>query len=146
MVNPLKGKNWRTYLPGKIALASEIATLGTFPGIGLVTVNDSRPLVDTPLDVAAHVKADNVYLQTQVAACVLWEVISATDDILDLELDNNYVRLGGWMYRFNPETDYMPSTAVPKALCVARPQGGANKTLMGVRGDIRNFRWRAAIP
>ena len=135
-VNPLKGKNWRTYLPGKIALASEIATLGTFPGIGLVTVNDSRPLVDTPLDVAAHVKADNVYLQTQVSACVLWEVISATNDILDLELDNNYVRLGGWMYRFNPETDYMPSTAVPKVLCVARPQWGANKTLMGVRGDI----------
>lgn len=135
-VNPLKGKNWRTYLPGRFAFASEIATLATIPGISIVTVNDSRPLVDTPFDLDGRVRVDNLFSQAQVAACVLWDIISATDDILDLELDATYSRLSGWMYRFNPDTDYMPRTPVPHTLCVARPQFNPHKTLTGVRGDI----------
>ncbi|MFQ6041154.1 MAG: M28 family peptidase, partial [Candidatus Poribacteria bacterium] len=44
------GKTWQTYIPGKIAFDSEVATLAGMTGIAFATINDARVLVDTPLD------------------------------------------------------------------------------------------------
>ncbi|MFA0762150.1 MAG: hypothetical protein HZLCBSQH_002269, partial [Candidatus Fervidibacterota bacterium] len=50
-INPIKGKSWRTYCLGRLALGSEMATIAGKTGIALATVNDARPYVDTPFDV-----------------------------------------------------------------------------------------------
>ena len=43
-------KTWRTYIPGKIAFDSEVATLIGKTGVTFATIDDGRLLTDTPLD------------------------------------------------------------------------------------------------
>ena len=42
------GKTWKTYIPGKIAFDSEVATLVGKTGIAFATIEDARVLTDTP--------------------------------------------------------------------------------------------------
>lgn len=45
-----KGLDWRTFVPERIALDSEVYSLDTRPGIALCTTRDARTWVDTPWD------------------------------------------------------------------------------------------------
>jgi hypothetical protein len=49
-INAVQGRYWRTYIPGKPAFDAEAATLAGAWGITFATIEDSRPLVDTPFD------------------------------------------------------------------------------------------------
>ncbi len=69
-VNPVGGKNWRNYVPGKIALDSEVVTLAGGKGVSFVSTDDGRPYVDTPLDTFDRVNFKNLRDQLVMIACI----------------------------------------------------------------------------
>src|SRR5262249_14318438 len=54
-VNPIEGKSWRNYLPGRMAMDAEVWTLAGARGVSFTTVDDGRSYVDTPFDTADRV-------------------------------------------------------------------------------------------
>lgn len=135
-INPIKGKDWRTYLPGgKFAFASEIATLATKPGLAFVTVNDARLAVDTPHDTPDRVRFDNVVKQAKTIVCVLYDFLRTKSDSFAQNLDDNFARVKGYLYWFDPNRSYMPDQPVRGGIAVARVVGFSNKSFAGVRGE-----------
>ncbi len=134
-INAIQGKNWATWLAGKLALSSEVATIAGIPGVGFATVNDSRPLVDTTLDTPDSVEVDNLYQQTRFLSCLLLDLVNITDpkNIYDLQLEDNYVEAKGRLVKFDPAVTTFPDEPVEGAIAVART--GA-KTDMGVRAEM----------
>ncbi len=133
-INAIKGKEWHTYMAGQLALSSEVATLAGIPGLGLATIDDSRPIVDTPLDLPDQVDIGNVVEQTRFMNCLLADMISIEepDDLYELKLTDNFVEVKGRLVEFDPQVATFPDKSVPGAIALARPR---RKTAMGVRGQ-----------
>ncbi|MBC7287421.1 MAG: M28 family peptidase, partial [Armatimonadetes bacterium] len=133
-INAIQGKSWQTYMAGKLALANEVATLAGIPGIGFATVDDSRPMVDTPLDTIDHVEVNNLYEQTRFLSCLLLDLVNITEprNIYDLQLEDNYVEVKGRLVEFDPTVSTFPDEPVAGAIAVART---GTKTAMGVRAE-----------
>jgi hypothetical protein len=134
-INALKGKNWQTYMSGKLALGNEVATIMGVPAVGFATTNDSRPWVDTPLDIPKHVDFGNLFDQTTFLSCLLADLVAITEprDLYDLELEDNFVEVKGRLVLFDPEVSTFPDEPIPGAVAVART---GQKTAMGVRCEI----------
>lgn len=137
-VNPIQGKNWRNFIPGKLALDHEPFTLGGGQGIGFVTIDDARPLVDTPFDVPEAVNFPNVLKQARFLACVLDHILR--DPVIPLptnprlsrmSVTGGFAQVAGRVCIFDPRESFIPDKPVPGCLVVIQ---NANKTLMGVRG------------
>ncbi len=95
-INPVKGREWYTHFPGKIAFDSEMAIRGGRPGIVFATTNDARSLVDTPLDTAREVNYANLHEQLKLLVCLLYRFVNnpaleeappKTEDIAEDETD-----------------------------------------------------------
>ncbi len=142
-INAIKGKEWHTYMAGHLALSSEVATLAGIPGLGFATVDDSRPLVDTPLDLPEAVDVDNLITQTQLLSCLLVDLVSLEqpDDIYEIDLADNFVEVKGRVVEFDPREATFPDKSVPGAIVLARPR---EKTCMGVHGQA--FDMSSPIP
>jgi len=69
-VNPISGKNWRNFIPGKIALDTEVVTLAGGKGVSLVSVDDGRQLVETPFDTIDKINFDNLRDQLAMIVCI----------------------------------------------------------------------------
>lgn len=134
-INAIQGRNWQTYMAGKLALSSEVATLAAIPGVGFATVNDSRPYVDTSLDTPEHVQLPNLYEQAKFLTCLLIDLINITEPkkIYDLQLEDNFVEVKGRLVEFDPAVTTFPDDPVPGAVAVART---GTKTAMGVRAEV----------
>lgn len=134
-INAIQGKNWQTYMAGKLALSSEVATLAGIPGVGFATVNDSRPWVDTPLDTPEHVEMQNLYEQARFLSCLLMDLVNITEpkNLYDLQLEDNFVEVKGRLVEFDPTVSTFPDEPVPGAIAVART---GTKSAMGVRAEI----------
>lgn len=134
-INPIKGKNWRTYLPGMLALESEVATVAGKTGIGFATADDARPLVDTPHDLPKYVNFENVVRQARMLSCMLYELINAPTSLLKLQLENNFSIVKGQLIWFDPEksTTSVPDQPVKGAIACMRHTAIPKKTMMGVR-------------
>jgi hypothetical protein len=136
-INPVRGKSWRTYLPGgRFAFSAEIATLAARPGLAFVTVDDGRQLVDTPFDRADRVDFANVTAQARLLVGMTSELLRARTDTYPRQLDNEFARISGKLVSFVPKTSFMPDVPVRDSLAVARPAQGSNKTFTGVRGEM----------
>lgn len=83
-VNPVSGKNWRNFVPGKIALDSEVVTLAGGQGVSFVSIDDGRPLVDTPFDTNEKLNFSNLKKQLVMIGCLAdhWfrDTISTMED------------------------------------------------------------------
>ncbi|MEI6503671.1 MAG: hypothetical protein WCP21_21900, partial [Armatimonadota bacterium] len=134
-INALKGKSWQTYMSGKLALSNEVATLAGVPAVGFATINDSRPWVDTPLDIPKYVEFGNLYDQTKFLSCLLQDMmgIDKPRDLYDLDLEDNFVEVKGRLVLFDPEISTFPDEPIPGAVAVART---GQKTAMGVRCEV----------
>jgi len=127
------GKTWRTYIPGKIAFDSEVATLAGKTGIAFATTDDARVLTDTPLDTLKRVNFDNLLTQTRVLSSILIQALRDPDMPTAAKVGNYYCTLFGNVVEFDAKESPIPSTPVPYTVMTIR---GRNKTLMGVRGDL----------
>lgn len=69
-VNPIQGKDWRNFVPGKFALDSEVATLAGGRGVSFVSIDDGRPMVDTPFDTVNRINFANLRDQLVMIGCL----------------------------------------------------------------------------
>ena len=127
------GKTWRTYIPGKIAFDSEVATLSGKTGIALATINDARVLVDTPLDTFDKVNFDNLEEQVKTLASILVQALRDPKMPTAARVGNYYCNLFGDVVEFDAKESAIPDTPVKNPILTIRRR---HKALMGVKGDL----------
>lgn len=127
------GKTWQTYIPGKVAFDSEVATLSGKTGIAFATVDDSRVLVDTPLDRYEHLNFANLQKQVETIVSLMIQILRDPKMPTSARVGNFYCTLSGRVLEYDARESAVPQKPVPNALVVIRQR---NKTMMGVRGDL----------
>ena len=112
-INSITGRNWRSYLPGRLAMDFEEATIASRPAIGFCTGNDMRAYVDTPHDVPEHVNFTNLKRQANMVSCVLKRtldddklggLIDKNDKYQELDKDN-FCTAQGRVVEFQPKNE-----------------------------------------
>lgn len=134
-INALQGKNWQAYMSGHLALGSEICVLAGVPAVGLATINDGRPLVDTPMDLPAAMNIDNVVEQARFMGCLLGDMVSVTQpqDLFKIELEDNFVEAKGRLVQFDPAVSTFPDDPIVGGIAAIRK---VEKSAMGVRTEL----------
>ncbi len=127
------GNTWQTYIPGKIAFDSEVATLSGKTGIAFATVNDGRVYTDTPLDTYDRLNFENLSEQVQTLASLMVQMLRDPKMPTSARVGNFYVTLTGRVVEYDARESAVPQTPVQNAVVVVRRR---NKTMMGVRGDL----------
>ncbi len=130
------GKTWKTYIPGKIAFDSEVATLVGKTGIAFATIEDARVLTDTPLDTIDRVdlrQDGNLHQQAQTLASLLLQALRDPEMPTAARVGNFYCNLFGDVVEFDARESALPNKPVPYPILTLRRK---HKTMMGVRGDL----------
>ncbi|MCE5239694.1 M28 family peptidase [bacterium] len=140
-INPVKGREWNTFFPGKVAFDHEMIIRGGRPGIVLATVNDGRPLMDTPLDTFQSLDLDNLKKQTRLLGCVLSALVNdetlgtkALKRIQALKKMDDLKDVLGTVLEFRRHDSYVPNTPVPGALVMIQ---GSYRMMMGVHTEVQ---------
>jgi len=150
-VNPVDGKNWRNYIPGKPAFDSEVVTMAQGHGVTFASIDDARALVDTPFDTADKVNIANLAFQTKLLACQFYHIVTDTNKPGDVNaqrmpitepskwsrmaLQGGFATVKGRVSLFDPKKSYIayPDEKLKDALVVIRNR---TKSFMGVRGNM----------
>lgn len=139
-INPVKGREWHTFFPGKVAFDHEMIIRGGRPGIVLATVNDGRPLVDTPLDTVSNLDLANLETQARMLACALTSFLSdetlgdkALKRIRALKKMDDLKDILGTVLEFRRRDSFVPNTPVPGSLVVIQ---GSYRMMMGVHTEV----------
>lgn len=132
-VNPAEGMTWDMYIPGKnLKTDGEVVLETGTPALSLITVNDARFHVDTPLDKPEFVNFQNLTGQIKLLAGVLDLALNSPDLIPDYRLDpDDRMRgLKGFVRTF-PRRSIVPDRA--KVGAIASLRMGIDKSVKGVR-------------
>lgn len=139
-INPVKGREWHTHFPDKIAFDSEMAIRGGRAGIVFATVGDARALTDTPLDTLSHLSIDNLHHQVRMLVCLIHEFLNdatheeqALKRVRALKKLDELKDVRGSVLEFQRKKSFLPSTPVPHALVLVQ---GQYKMMMGVHTEI----------
>lgn len=150
-VNPVDGKNWRNFIPGKPAFDSEVVTMAGGNGVTFASTDDSRALVDTPFDTADKVNIANLAQQLKLLDCLMWHIVTDTNKpgdvnaqrmpIVDaskwsrMALQGGFATLQGRVQMFNPRKSFIANSdpKLADSLVVVRNR---TKSFMGVRGNM----------
>ncbi len=150
-VNPVDGKNWRNYIPGKPAFDSEVVTMAQGKGVTFASIDDARALIDTPFDTPDKVNVSNLAFQTKLLACEFYHIVTDTNEPGDVNaqrmpitepgkwsrmaLQGGFATLRGRVTLFNPKKSFVAyaDPALANSLVVVRNR---TKSYMGVRGNM----------
>jgi hypothetical protein len=139
-INPVKGREWHTHFPGKIAFDHEMAIRGGRPGMVFATVNDARSLCDTPLDTPARANVPNLARQTRMVYCLLTAFLNdprledtALKRVKALKKLDELRDVVGTVLEFRRRESFLPNTPVPGALVIAQ---GNYRMMMGVHTEL----------
>ena len=138
-INPVKGREWHTFFPGKIAFDHEMIIRGGRPGFVFTTVNDARSLVDTPLDTVANLNIANLQTQLRMLACLMTDFINepelrevALKRVEALKKMDDLEDINGTVLEFRRKESFVPNTPVPNALVLVQ---GTSRMMMGVHTE-----------
>ncbi|MCX7599098.1 MAG: M28 family peptidase [Armatimonadetes bacterium] len=139
-INPIKGREWYTFFPGKVAFDHEMMIRGGRPGVTLATANDSRNLVDTPLDTPDQMDWEALGQQVRLSACLLYEMANAPDlrqealkRVEALKKMCDLIDVRGSVLEFRRRQSFVPNTPVPHALVIVQ---GTSRIMMGVHTTV----------
>ncbi|SVC36264.1 uncharacterized protein METZ01_LOCUS289118, partial [marine metagenome] len=130
------GKTWKTYIPGKIAFDSEVATLAGKTGIAFATIDDARMMTDTPFDAINRMninKNGNLHKQVKTMASILIQALRDPLMPTSAKVGNFYCNLYGDVVEYDARESALPSKAVPEPIITLRRK---HKTMAGARGDL----------
>ncbi len=157
-VNPVDGKSWRNYIPGKPAFDSEAVGMAGGTGVTFASIDDSRNLVDTPFDTADKVNIANLAFQARTFLCLFQHYVNDPNDPESPEpakqlpmykpsqwtrmgLRSGFATIAGRVRDYNPRKSLVPDDPIADALAVYPSQTvGApssvpgTKSFLGVRG------------
>ncbi len=138
-INPVKGREWHTFFPGKIAFDHEMVIRGGRPGFVFTTVNDARSLIDTPLDTVDNLNITNLQTQLRMLACLLTDFLNepelkevALKRVKALKKMDDLDDVKGDVLEFRRRESFVPNTPVPNALVVVQ---GTSRMMMGVHTE-----------
>ena len=137
---------WKNFMPVRLALDSEAAAFVGKEALSLVTPNQLRQRVDTPLDRLEFVALNELAEQTRTIAGLMLKAASDPDFFNDtkLTLRDWGHSLEGNIYWFDRDVNFaVPKAPVPNAL-VTYLQPGPNsvagvRTLMATHGDESGY-------
>lgn len=139
-INPVKGREWYTFFPSKVAFDHEMIIRGGRPGIVLATVNDGRPLVDTPLDTVENLDLANLESQVRLLTCMLDSFLNdqslgdkALKRIRALKKMDDLKNVVGTVLEFRRRDSFVPNTPVPGSLVMIQ---GNYRMMMGVHTEV----------
>ncbi len=142
-ISPEKGIVWDTFLPEKIRTDGEYMIISANPAISLITVNDGRWKVDTPVDIFENLNLNNIQKQVQFLKYLLSMAINDEDLFYqsELKLKDNMATLKTKVVTFNPKKSFVPNEPVSNAIVIPRlyriyPLLDFKKTYIGVRGHL----------
>jgi hypothetical protein len=119
-------------LPHVLPLDAAVASLAGCPAIAFQTINDSRPLFDSPLDTPEHVDFGRLERQVRLVNAVLPSLLG-DPDLEEWEWGNDvFGTLRGEVMHFG-QRSYLPDRPTAGALVRVRLR---HPTLAGVRPDF----------
>lgn len=158
-VNPVDGKNWRNFIPGRPAFDSEAVTMAGGKGVTFASTDDSRAYFDTPFDTPDRVNIANLAQQLRLLNCLMWHIVTDTSEsgksnvrripLADpskwsrMGLQGGFATVQGRVQIYNPRRAFIASSdpRLADSLVVARSR---TKSFMGVRGNlIQQTLWTA---
>ncbi len=132
-INPTGGMTWDMYMPGKnLKTDGEVVLEAGTLSLSLVTLNDARFRVDTPLDQPDRVNFENLTRQIRLITGVLDIALNDPTLIPDYRLnpDDRMRGLKGFV-RTYPRRSIVPDR--PKKGAIAALRMGIDKSIKGVR-------------
>ena len=132
-INPVGGMSWEMYIPGKsIKTDGEVVLGAGTPALSLVTVNDARFRVDTPLDKPEYINYANLTGQIRTITGVLDLALNTRTFLPDYRLEPNDLMRGlhGFVRTF-PRRSITPDR--PRSGAIASLRTGIDKSVKGVR-------------
>ena len=154
-VNPVDGKTWRNFIPGKPAFDAEAVSMAGGVGVTFATIDDSRNQVDTPFDTYDRVNVANLAQQMRTFLCIFQHYVNDTNDPnadpkkqIPLYKPSQWTRMGlrggfatiqGKVRDYDPRKSLTPNEPVKDALAVYPSQSVTStkpgtKSFIGVRG------------
>ncbi len=140
-ISPKKGLDWSSFMPESIKTDGELVLLTGTPTLSLITINDNRNLVDTPLDSFSSLNIPYLTEQIKVITCLLQKALNDPElfPASEMVLKDKLQSLRGKIVTFNPRKSFVPSEPMKGALAVPRflSIGGnsVQKSYLGVRGE-----------
>ncbi len=155
-INPIKGREWHTFFPGKIAFDHEMVIRGGRPGMVFTTVNDARSLVDTPLDTLDRVEIDNLVTQDRLLLCMLTDFLNdstlrerALKRVEALKKMDDLVDVKGTVLEFRRRESFVPNSPIPNSLVLIqgnfRIMMGVNTTVYAMANETSEFTVRGEM-
>ncbi len=135
-ITPIKGLDWSTYMPGGIVTDSQLALDAGLISLGLITVNDGRFRVDSPLDNSDEVNYDNLERQIHLVNGIIKQA-AADPHLLDNKAEfepvlKDRLRALQVKVRTFPRRSQVPDKPVGNAVVALRTPLRAN-AIKGVR-------------
>jgi len=136
-ISPKKGINWSSYIPDSIALDSEMPMIAGIPSFSMVTVNDIRSIVDTPVDTVEKMNMVNLQRQVQFLKPLIHKALNDPELFPEskMELKDELKTLEGRIVTFNPTKSFVPDDPVNGAVAFI-PNRHGRVSYMGVRGSF----------
>ncbi len=155
-VNPVKGREWHTFFPGKIAFDHEMAIRGGRPAFTFTTVNDARQFVDTPLDTPERLQMDNLVSQNQMLINTLHKFLgdstlseNALKRVEALKKMDELTDSRGTVLEFRRRESFVPNTPVPYSMVMVQAQYrkmmGVNTTVWEMANETSEFTLRGEM-
>ncbi len=128
-------RTWKDNLPTPLAFDSEAVVFVGRHGVSLVTPDDIRERVDTPLDRLEYVDIENLTAQTKAIAGVLSRAFRDAKFFpsLKLELKDEAHDLKGHIYWYNPKEGITPNSPIEGAVVTYTTTVSSWKRCAGVR-------------
>lgn len=165
-VNDIAGKNWRNFIPGKIAFDAEAVSVAGGVGVTFATLNDARSLVDTPYDTFEKTNPENVARQVRMVANIVDHYLQAPTQSGRLSADTfpirepnafqrigiqgGFAQVGGQVVEYDPQKSFVPNQPIGDSIAILR---SGSKSFMGVRANLidltddkGNFRFPGVAP
>ncbi len=143
-ISPKKGINWNSYVPANIALDSGLAMLSGTPAISLVTVNDIRNRIDTPLDSPEKVNFKNLSRQVRFLKSLIRKALNDPHLLPEsqMQLKDVLCTLKGRIVTFNPRKSFVPDDPVNGAVVFIEGYGiktGVRSSFYELTGEDGTF-------
>jgi len=148
-VNDIAGKNWRNYIPGKIAFDAESVSIAGGAGVTFATLNDARSLVETPFDTFDRVNVGNIGKQVRLVACLIDHYlqdptqtgrlgskmfpIREPNAFQRIGIQGGFSRVAGQVVEYDPRKSFVPNLPVGDSIAIVRSY---HKSFMGVRANL----------
>jgi len=134
-ISPIRGISWDTLVPEEVRVDGQLVLWTGTPSLTFFTINDSRSLVDTPLDTVGRLNLNHLLRQIKVLNGLLHLALNDKNLFPEfkMELKEDIRTLKAQLVTFNPRTSFVPSDPVKGAIAYASSTG-IKKNYMGVRG------------